>query len=197
VAALRAAAEVRGPASDVRSTSDKPYALYLGKLAPNKGTNVLVDVITRADLPWTLVVAGDGPGRAALERDARASRRDVEFTGWVDKETAARLLGGASMLIFPSRGPESLSRVLLEASALGVPIAAMDTGGTRDIIEPGVTGLLSTSAEGLAEDVRRLAGDPALRAQLGAAARRKIEREFDAASVVDRIERLYLELTGA
>ena len=204
VAALRAAAEVRGPGSDgrgptaeVRSGSETPYALYLGKLAPNKGTEVLIDVITRADLPWKLIVAGDGPGRAALEREARASNRDVELTGWVDKDTAARLLGGASMLIFPSRGPESLSRVLLEASALGVPIAAMDTGGTRDIIEPGVTGLLSTSADALAGDVRRLAGDAALRAQLGAAARIKIEREFDAAAVVDRVERLYRELTGA
>jgi glycosyltransferase involved in cell wall biosynthesis len=101
------------------------------------------------------------------------------------------------MLIFPSRGPESLSRVLIEASALGVPIAAMDTGGTRDIIEPDVTGLLSTSAEGLAADVRRLANDPDLRARLGDAARRKVEREFDAPAVVERIERLYLELTGA
>ena len=58
------------------------------------------------------------------------------------------MLARASMLIFPSRGPESLSRVLLEASALGVPIAAMDTGGTRDIIEPGVTGLLASTPEG-------------------------------------------------
>jgi glycosyltransferase involved in cell wall biosynthesis len=87
--------------------------------------------------------------------------------------------------------------VLIEASALGVPIAAMDTGGTRDIIEPGVTGLLSTSPEGLAADVRRLVNEPDLRARLGDAARRKVEREFDAPAVVERIERLYLELTGA
>jgi len=192
VAALRAiAADARGPAAD------EPYALYLGKLAPNKGTNVLIDVITRADLPWKLIVAGDGPDRAALEQQARASNRRVEFTGWVDKDTATRRLAGASILIFPSRGPESLSRVLLEASALGVPIAAMDTGGTRDIVEPEVTGLLSTSPDGLAADVRRLANDPGLRARLGAAAQRKIEREFDAPAVVERIERLYRELTSA
>ncbi len=98
------------------------------------------------------------------------------------------------MLIFPSRGPESLSRVLIEASALGVPIAAMDTGGTRDIIEAGVTGLLSTSPEGLAEDVRTLRRDEALRRSLGDAARRKVEREFDADAVVARIEALYKEV---
>jgi glycogen synthase len=194
VAALRAAAFSAPPAHSAPPAP--PYALYLGKLAPNKGTSVLIDVIARAALPWKLIVAGDGPDRAAIERDARVSGRHVEFTGWVDKDAAATLLGGASMLIFPSRGPESLSRVLIEASALGVPIAAMDTGGTRDIIEPDVTGLLSTSPEGLAADVRRLAGDPDLRARLGDAARRKVERDFDAPAVVERIERLYLELVG-
>ena len=66
------------------------------------------------------------------------------------------------MLIFPSRGPESLSRVLIEASALGVPIAAMNTGGTRDIIEHERTGLLSATPEGLARDVRRLRADARL-----------------------------------
>ena len=76
-----------------------------------------------------------------------------------------------------------------------VPIAAMDTGGTRDIIEPDVTGLLSSTPEGLADDVRRLRGDEALRQRLGEAARRKVEREFDAAAVVARVERLYEELT--
>jgi glycosyltransferase involved in cell wall biosynthesis len=114
--------------------------------------------------------------------------------GWQDRDEATRLLAGASMLIFPSRGPESLSRVLIEASALGVPIAAMDTGGTRDIVEPEVTGLLSTTPEGLAADVRRLRDDAALRQRLGEAARKKIEREFESSAVVGRIEGLYQDL---
>ena len=148
----------------------------------------------QADLDWPLVIAGDGPDRPELARAARASGRAIEFKGWMEKDEATRLLAGASMLIFPSRGPESLSRVLLEASALGIPIAAMDTGGTRDIVEHDVTGLLSNSPEGLARDVRRLRQDAALRLRLGEAARLKIEREFDAAAVVARIETLYMEL---
>lgn len=190
VAALRAAATPKSASA----RPDAPYALYLGKLAPNKGTDFLVDVVTRADLDWPLIVAGDGPDRAAIEQAARASGRNITFTGWVDKQESARLLSGASMLVFPSRGPESLSRVLLEASALGVPIAAMDTGGTRDIVEPDVTGLLSSSPEGLAADVRRLRHDEALQRRLADAARRKIEREFDAAAVVERILFLYQDV---
>jgi glycogen(starch) synthase len=176
------------------SAPNGPYALYLGKIAPNKGTSFLVPAIERADLDWPLIVAGDGPDRSALEQDAVESGRDVRVIGWIDQAAAAEWLAHASMLIFPSRGPESLSRVLIEASALGVPIAAMDTGGTRDIIEPGVTGLLSSSPEGLADDVRTLRHDDALRARLGAAARRRVETEFDADVVVARIERLYWEL---
>ena len=183
------------PSEYGRDTRDH-YAIYLGKLAPNKGTSHLIDVITNAGLDWKLIIAGDGPERPALERAARASGRPIEFRGWVDKTEAGRLLAEASMLIFPSRGPESLSRVLIEASALAVPIAAMDTGGTRDIIEPDVTGLLSETPGALASDVRRLRGDAALRRQLGDAARRKIEREFDSEIVISRIERLYLELSS-
>jgi glycogen(starch) synthase len=190
VAALRAAAgtEDQGP-------RDKgPYALYVGKLAPNKGTSALVDIVRQADLDWPLVIAGDGPDRAGLERAATASGRRIELTGWVGRAEATRLIANAALLIFPSRGPESLSRVLLEASALAVPIAAMNTGGTGDIIEHGVTGLLSTSPEGLAADVRRLRQDAGLRRRLGDGAARKIAREFDAAAVVARVEQLYTEL---
>lgn len=187
--------------ADLRATADAgpplaspPYALYLGKLAPNKGSRYLPDVVDRADLDWKVVVAGEGPDREALERAAAGSGRAFDFRGWVDKPTAARLLAHASMLIFPSRGPESLSRVLIEASALGVPVAAMDTGGTREIIEPGVTGLLAASPEDLAEAVRRLRHDAGLRARLGAAARGLAEREFDAPIVARRVQQLYQEL---
>ncbi|HEX2457650.1 MAG TPA: glycosyltransferase family 4 protein [Vicinamibacterales bacterium] len=170
------------------------YALYLGKLAPNKGTSNLIGVVERAGLDWPLVVVGDGPDRSAMTAQAARSGRDVRFTGWVKQESATAWLAYASMLIFPSRGPESLSRVLLEASALGIPIAAMNTGGTADIITTGETGLLSTTPDELADDVRRLRNDETLRHRLGAAARIRAERLFDAASVTERFEHIYAEL---
>ncbi len=187
-------AQLRSRAAAAPAPLDGPYALYLGKLAPNKGTSHLVDVVERAELDWPLVVVGDGPERARLEARARNSTRDIRFTGWVDQVSATAWLAHASLLLFPSRGPESLSRVLIEASALGVPIAAMKTGGTPDIVVHDHTGLLSESPDALAADVRRLRGDEALRMRLGSAARTVVEERFDAPNVVARVEQLYREL---
>ncbi|MBA3295997.1 MAG: glycosyltransferase family 4 protein, partial [Acidobacteria bacterium] len=110
--AVRARAEADPPLAD-------PYALYVGKLAPNKGTRHLIGVAERAQLDWALVIVGDGPDRAALEREAATSDCDVRFVGWQDPAQTATWMAHASMLIFPSHGPESLSRVLIEASGLG------------------------------------------------------------------------------
>jgi glycosyltransferase involved in cell wall biosynthesis len=187
-------ADLRARAAASAAPMDGPYALYVGKLASNKGSSLLVPAIEQAALDWPLVIAGDGPERGAIEARAASSTADVRLVGWVDREAATAWMAHAAMLIFPSRGPESLSRVLLESAALGVPIAAMNTGGTPDIIEDDVTGLLSQTPEELAADVRRLRGDAALRARLGEAAMRHALSRFDAGAVVGRIEQLYSEL---
>jgi glycosyltransferase involved in cell wall biosynthesis len=187
-------AGLRARAAALPPPMQGPYALYLGKLAPNKGTSHLVGVVERAGLDWPLVIAGDGPDRESIAASAGRSTRDIRLTGWVDKDAATAWLAHASMLIFTSRGPESLSRVLIEASALGVPIAAMNTGGTPDIIADEETGLLSDTPAELADDVRRLRADEQLRQRLGDAAQSRAARLFDAAATTGRVEQLYREL---
>ncbi|MGE0449440.1 MAG: glycosyltransferase family 4 protein [Vicinamibacterales bacterium] len=187
---IRVAAGREGP------PAEHPYALFIGKLTRNKGARLLVEVIQRAALTMPLVVAGDGPDRTALLQAAAAAGRDVRVLGWRDRDEVFRWLAHAQLLVFPSVWKEPLSRVLLEASALGVPMAAMDTGGTSDIIVHGETGLLSQSAEALASDVTRLSADEALRATLRAGAARRAEALFDIGVVVKRMERLYTELIG-
>jgi glycosyltransferase involved in cell wall biosynthesis len=183
-------AERSSPPDDIA----RPYAIYVGKLAPNKGVAHLVKAAVDARLEWPLVVVGEGPSREAVAAEAKASGLAVRFTGWLDRRRALNLLAHASVLLFPSHGPESLSRVLLEASALGVPVAAMDTGGTRDIIVADETGLLSSSPAGLARDLARLIRDADLRARLGRAARQRVRERFAAPAVVERVVRLYEEL---
>jgi glycosyltransferase involved in cell wall biosynthesis len=169
----------------------EPYVLYAGKLAINKGVQFLMKALADARVRWPLVVVGDGPLRTRLEGEARAHRIDARFVGWRDRSEALAWMRHASMLAFPSFGPESLSRVLIEAAGLGVPIAAMDTGGTRDIIDPGATGLLSSDPAAFARDLARLASDDRLRKALGAAARTSAHHRFATASVVARVEQVY------
>ena len=186
---------IRAAASGARMI-DEPYLLFSGKLETNKGADLLVRVVRDGARRLPLVVVGDGALRASIEREARATGLDVRVTGWLQREDALRWVAHASALVFPSRGPESLSRVLLEAAALGVPIAAMDTGGTSDIVRHEETGLLSKTPDSLASDVARLIGDTALAARLGIAARAHVVRTFNQGAVVDRTVTLYSELVS-
>ena len=110
------------------------------------------------------------------------------------RDEALAWLAHASLVVFPSYGPESLSRVLLESAVLGVPIAAMNTGGTGDIVEHDVTGLLSSTPEELASHVARLVTDRDLARRLAAGAAAHMAQSFDAAQVAARMEALYASL---
>jgi glycogen(starch) synthase len=173
---------------------DEPFVVYAGKLATNKGVQFLIRAVKDAGITWPLVIAGDGPLRAEVEAEARTLDVPLRVLGWQDRDATLAWVRHAALLAFPSYGPESLSRVLIEAAALGVPIAAMATGGTRDIIRSEVTGLLSTDPSGFSRDLARLAGDERLRASLGAAARADVHVRFSAASVVERVEQVYRSL---
>ena len=176
------------------AAAHEPYLLYCGKLEVNKGADLLVRVVRAAESRLPLIVVGEGRLRASLEAEAREAGVDLRVLGWLPREEALGWVRHASALVFPSRGPESLSRVLLEAGAMGVPIAAMNTGGTADIIRNGTTGLLSSTADELARDVARLLADRTLAATLGAAARVHVHATFDARQVISRIEALYRDL---
>jgi glycosyltransferase involved in cell wall biosynthesis len=182
---------VRAAAAGTTAPLEEPYAVFVGKLEVNKGAAFLLPAVERARLPWPLVVVGDGALRDQMEASARRLGRDVRFTGWLGRDEALAWLAHASLLVFPSYGPESLSRVLLESASLGVPMAAMNTGGTIDIVQHEQTGLLSSTPDELGDHVARLVADRALAARLAAQARTHVERHFEAASVVARIEALY------
>ncbi len=188
VARLRAQADGSPP------PLDRPYALFVGKLAPNKGVDALVDVIAHAGLDIPLVVIGEGPERRLLEEAASRTKREILLLGWLDREAVFQWLRHARLLVFPSGWLEPLSRVLLEASALGVPIAATDTGGTSDILIHEETALLSRTNGELTRSVARLAGNAELRERLGSAARLFATSHFDTPVVMERMERLYLDV---
>jgi glycosyltransferase involved in cell wall biosynthesis len=169
------------------------FLLFVGKLEENKGARALVPAVAAARTGLPLVVLGEGTLAHALELDAARCGVALHLRGWTAREDVLRALARATALVFPSLWPEPLSRVLLEAQALGTPVAAMDTGGTREIVQDGRSGLLVSGPEGLAEAVGRLAGDERLRLRLSEGARAGAAR-FSPQALVPRYEAVYRRL---
>jgi len=142
---------------------------YVGRLAPEKDVHLL-EPVTR--LPGVrVVVVGDGPARAALERRLPGA----EFLGQLTGTSLAAVC--ASLDVFVHTGAhETFCQSVQEALASGVPVVAPAAGGPVDLVRPGVTGELVPpgDAGAVADAVRLLAGDPGLRARYGAAGRRSV-----------------------
>jgi glycosyltransferase involved in cell wall biosynthesis len=188
------AEEVRARAAPAPSFPlPERFLLFIGKLEENKGARLLVPAVAAARTGLPLVVLGDGTLAHALKCDAAAAGVPLHLRGWTAREDALGALARATALVFPSLWPEPLSRVLLEALALGTPVAAMDTGGTREIVQDGASGLLVPDRERLAEAVARLAGDERLRLRLGEGARARAA-DFSPAVLVPRYEAVYRRL---
>jgi glycosyltransferase involved in cell wall biosynthesis len=169
------------------------YLLFVGKLEPNKGAHLLVPAVAAASTGLPVVVLGEGSFHHELKLEA--ARRGVELLvrGWAHHDDMLRILARATALVFPSLWPEPLSRVLLEAIALGTPIAAMDTGGTREILVDGESGLIVADARGLTDAVARLAADAGLRRRLGEGARARASA-FSPEALVPRYTAVYARL---
>jgi len=169
------------------------FLLFVGKLEENKGARLLVPTVAAAGTGLPLVVLGEGSLAHALKFDAAAAGVSLVLRGWAHREDVLRAMGRATALVFPSLWPEPLSRVLLEALALGTPMAAMDTGGTREILEDGRSGLVVPDAASLSDAVRRLAAERPLRGRLAEGARARAEA-FSPAALVPRYEAVYRRL---
>ena len=169
------------------------FLLFIGKLEENKGARLLIPAVAAARTGLPLVVLGEGSLAHALKFEATAAGVTVLLRGWAEREDVLRALAGATALVFPSVWPEPLSRVLLEALALGTPVAAMETGGTREILGGTEAGLLVTDPPALADAVARIAGDGALRDRLREAARARAEA-FSPGALIPRYEAVYRRL---
>ena len=191
-------------AARLRFAGAGPLIVYAGRLVPDKGVADLLAALPRLRLRnpgLRLVVAGDGPSRAELRRQARQLRleRAVSFTGFVGQAELAAVLGAADAVVVPSRYAPS-GMVALEAAAAGAPLAVSGTGGLRELVEPGTTALTFPAGDpdGLAEAVDRLLADRALAQRLAERARERVLAGYTWTSVADRTARVYAEaLHGA
>jgi glycosyltransferase involved in cell wall biosynthesis len=150
--------------------------VFAGRLGPQKALGVALQAV--AGTPdVTLVVAGDGPERAALERRVDELGLDgrVRFLGSVARETVLRLFRAADASVLPSAW-ENFPHTVVESLAVGCPVIATAVGGVPEVVRDGENGLLVAPGdpEALADAITRFFGDDVLRAQLSEAAARSV-----------------------
>src|SRR5829696_8367310 len=184
----RVIASVQRAFAERSRAADGSYALYAGRLSPEKGVADAIAACRLAGVP--LVVAGDGPEAGALRaaagdhrvaaphagagcgRSVAASAPAVRFTGRVDATELADLRAGAAVALVPSRYEEILPLAALEAMAAGLPVVASRAGGLAELVpEAGLHPPGDVAA--LADRIQALWGDAAAGEAALAAARER------------------------
>ncbi len=156
----------------------------LGRLVEKKGFSYLIQAAAR--VPGVhIALAGEGDLRAELEAHVATTGAPVRLVGALDRESVAEALAAADVVVVPSvvdraGNVDGLPNVLLEAMAAGRAVIASRVAGIPDVVTDGVDGILVEEKDvaGLAAALARLAGDPALRQRLGAAARAMVTRRL-------------------
>jgi glycosyltransferase involved in cell wall biosynthesis len=171
-----------------------PLVLYAGKRSPGKGTEVLVAALDaiRAGAPGVRFVFA-GKGELAPPVGA-----DVHVLGSVPQPTLFALYGAADVVVVPSVWPEPLSRVLIEAMHFGRAVVATRVGGSPELVEDDVTGLLVEPGDhaALARAVVTLLRDAGRRARVGAAAAKHVAAELDEDRLVGALLDAYESVLG-
>lgn len=175
-----------------------PLVVTVSRLNPMKGIDdflkaaaLLADRFAEA----RFVIVGDGSSRRQLEAltGPLGLAGRVVFTG--TRLDVAAILSQAAISVAPSLS-EGLSNVVLESMAAGVPVVATRVGGTPELLDDGVTGLLvpPCDAPALAAAIGRLLGNEALARRLGGAARARVVDRFSLRHMVRQTEGLYRAL---
>lgn len=165
--------------------------LFASRLFPRKGAQFLLEALAGLELAdWEVVIAGDGPMLEPLKAQAQRLGLPVQFPGFVKGQALQELYASSAIFVFPSLH-DNFPVVLLEALSHGCAVITSDCTGMPEVV--GEAGLLVRphDIDGLRAAIARLMADAALRAELGAQARRRIA-ELNWARILDQ----HLELYG-
>jgi phosphatidylinositol alpha-mannosyltransferase len=180
----------------------RPTIVFLGRLVPRKGCQILLEALTLLEADTGLpkprvIVCGRGPLEADLKAYTAANKLTdrVEFAGFVDDGVKARYLKTADIAVFPSTGGESFGIVLIEAMAAEHPVVlGADNAGYTTVLGPHPDSLFPVfNAPALAGKLRTFLADSTLRQEtLGW--QKVYVRQFDVAVVGRRIVARYDEV---
>ena len=167
-----------------RAANDTPLLLSVGMMRTRDKLDsyrVLAEALGRLkDKPWRALLVGDGPARAEVEAMMDPLGERVAFAGIVPHVELPATYASADLYLWPAIN-EAYGMAFLEAQAAGLPVIAGRTGGVPAVVADGITGVLTPigDAAAFAAATARLLDDPKARAQLGKAARARVNARHD------------------
>ena len=188
-----------------RTDNPSPVFLMVARMLKDKGVYEYAQAaqrVLRQHEDWQFLLAGgEDPGNPSSLREAELAalqtKYGVHWLGHVDD--VAALLLRSDVVCLPTYYREGLPKCLLEASAAGCAMIATDIAGCREVVTPGVTGLLVPPKQvaPLARAMLTLGEDTQLRRRLGDAALQKAQAIFGVEDVVEHTFRVYEELLAS
>lgn len=178
----------------------RPLIAFVGRLWPQKRVQDLIwaaDILRMSGWACDVVIVGDGPRRASLERFAEDLDilPTVRFLG--HRKDAGAIIAAADVLVLPSKF-EGTANVLLEAMMRARPVVATRIPGNTEVVVDGQTGILVPvkSPLELARGIRQLLADPESAAEMGRKGRERVLSEFSIETMIANYRRLYDEVIG-
>lgn len=156
---------------------DGGFALFLGRMNPDKGVHTAIDLARAAGVPLKIAAKMAEPAerRYFVEEVKPRLGGDVVYLGEVDHATKVELLGQARCLLNPIAWPEPFGMVMIESLACGTPVLATRRGSVPEIVEDGRTGFVREDARELVAALGRL--DELDRAECRAAVKERFSQE--------------------
>jgi len=178
-----------------RSKAGDPLTIvFMGRLVYGKGVQDLIEAFGRCQTEnLSLHIIGDGCYRGELEAQAQRTScaRNVHFHGELAHDDALKVLANGDIFVNPSHS-EGLPTSVMEAASVGMPIIATDVGGTYEIVEDGVSGIIVQphDVEALTQAVCELTRDRSRASILGWEAKRQVRLKFDWGKITGQWEEL-------
>jgi glycosyltransferase involved in cell wall biosynthesis len=172
------------------------FALYVGRLVPEKGLQLLLDAWENLSESIPLRIIGDGPLRARLATDIRArGLGNVDLVGRLPKNEVIAAMQQARFLVFPSGWFEGFPMTLVEAFACGLAVIASRLGSVAEIVKDGVTGLQFApgGAAELAEKVTWAWSHPDEVDRMGTAGRLEYQEKYTPQRNLEMLLDIYWE----
>ncbi len=173
---------------------DGNFAVFLGRLSPEKGIGTMIDAWERHGLSNVLGLKIIGSGPITGDVTAAAQRvPGIEYLGRMPARQAYDVIGQAKLLVLPSEWYETFGRVAVEAFAKGTPVVASNLGAMSELIADGRTGIHFEpgDAADLANKVRLLLSDPTRLANMRLEVRREFEAKYTAEQNVRQMMEIY------